>query len=428
MMAHNATWMIVCKALQSLVQMVLGMITARYLGPSDYGLISYAAAVTAFAVPFMRLGLDETLVREYVAEPDREGEIASTALVMNGLSGLACMVCVILFVSAANAGEPVTILVCGLYSLSLLFQAVEMMQYWFHARLLSRYASGAMLMAYGIVAVYRILLLILRKSVYWFAVVHCLEYALTGAVLLVVYSGQKGKLRRPSLRMAKRLFSRSRYYILAGLMVTVFHNTDHIMLKLMLGDGANGYYTAAVTCTIVVSFVYNAVIDAWRPVILKHHGRGDGEFQRHLVCLYAVMICMTLLQAVCFTVLGRILVLFLYGSAYLPAVPVLWILVWMQPFSYMGTIRNIWILAEEQHSLLWKINLCGAVANVGLNGLLIPVWGAGGAAAASVVTQVFTNVIVGFFFRPIRENNRLLLKGMHPAHLREAWVIWKEKK
>ena len=120
-MARNAKWMILCKAAQSLLQMVLGMVTARYLGPSGYGLISYAAAVTAFAIPFMRLGLDETLVREYVAGPEREGETAATALLLNGLSGLACMACTLLFVTVANAGEPVTILVCALYSLSLLF-------------------------------------------------------------------------------------------------------------------------------------------------------------------------------------------------------------------------------------------------------------------------------------------------------------------
>ena len=40
-----------------------------------------------------------------------------------------------------------------------------------------------------------------------------------------------------------------------------------------------------------------------------------------------------------------------------------------------------------------------------------------GAAIASLITQFFTNVIIGFVFKPIRENNRLMLKGLDPRVL-----------
>ena len=36
----NASWIIVCKVMQSILQLVIGMISARYLGPDNYGLIS----------------------------------------------------------------------------------------------------------------------------------------------------------------------------------------------------------------------------------------------------------------------------------------------------------------------------------------------------------------------------------------------------
>jgi hypothetical protein len=38
-----------------------------------------------------------------------------------------------------------------------------------------------------------------------------------------------------------------------------------------------------------------------------------------------------------------------------------------------------------------------------------------GAAVASLITQFFTNVVIGFIFKPIRENNRLMLKGLNPG-------------
>ena len=59
----NAKWIIVCKVVQSLLQLVIGMLCARYLGPSNYGLINYAASIVAFVLPIMQLGLQSTLVQ-----------------------------------------------------------------------------------------------------------------------------------------------------------------------------------------------------------------------------------------------------------------------------------------------------------------------------------------------------------------------------
>ena len=82
-------------------------------------------------------------------------------------------------------------------------------------------------------------------------------------------------------------------------------------------------------------------------------------------------------------------------------------------------IRNIWILAEEKYDLLWRINLCGAIANVILNAFMIPSWGAWGAALASMLTQLFMNFVLGFLMPSLRPNNRLMMKGLHPKQIIE---------
>ena len=111
----------------------------------------------------------------------------------------------------------------------------------------------------------------------------------------------------------------------------------------------------------------------------------------------------------------------LYGEAYTASVPVLRILIWFIVFSYMGTVRNVWILAEQKQKYLWIINLSGALFNVILNAVMIPHWGAAGAAFASLLTQFFTNFVLGFIIKPIRENNRLMLRGLNPVFaLKEA--------
>ena len=112
----NASWIIVCRIVQSLLALIIGMISARYLGPSNFGLLNYASSVVAFVVPLAQLGLRNVLVEEIISHPEREGKTLGTSLVMSVISSLLCMVGCAAFVSIANAGERDTLIVCILYS------------------------------------------------------------------------------------------------------------------------------------------------------------------------------------------------------------------------------------------------------------------------------------------------------------------------
>lgn len=415
----NASWIIVCRIAQSLITLVIGMLTARYLGPSNYGIINYVASVVAFALPIMQLGLNHTLVKEFVQSPDCEGAILGTALVINIISSIFCMIGSILFVTIIDAGETETILVCVLYSLILLFQATEMTQYWFQSKLLSKYPSLATLGAYILVALYKIYLLITQKSVIWFAFSNALECFLVSIILMTIYKKIGNQPLSINWRMGRDMLSRSKYYIIPSLMVMVFQHTDRIMIKLMIGEVETGMYSAAITCIGISGFVFAAVIDSVRPAILEEKERNQELYKKKVSQLYSVITCMSLAQSLGMTVLAKPLVFFLYGEAYMKAANIVAVAVWYVTFAYYGSVRNIWILAEGKQQYLFGINVVGAVANILLNVLFIPIWGGVGAAIASFITQFFTNVILGFIFKPIQENNQLMLKGLNPKMILE---------
>lgn len=417
---NNAKWIIICKVIQSLLQLVIGMLCARYLGPENYGLINYASSIVAFVLPIMQLGLQSTLVQEFTEKPHEEGKIMGTALVMDLVSSVFCIGMVGVFVSVANAGETQTIIVCLLFSISLIFRAFELLQCWFQYKLKSKFPSIVMLFAYMAVSLYRIFLLVTSKNVFWFAVVNSVDYGIIGIALLIIYNKISTQKLEFSLGLVKTLFSRSKYYIMASMMMTLFQNTDHIMLKLISGDAENGFYTAAITCATILQFVFIAIVDSMRPVILAGKQTGSADYEKNLSRLYCVTIYMGLAQGIGFSIFAKLMVYIMYGAEFMPTVPVLQVLAWYIIFSYMGPVRNIWILAEGKQSILWKINLAGALMNVAINALLIPVMGAVGAAAASLFTQIFTNFILGFIVKPLRENNKLMLKGLNPKYLLDA--------
>ena len=203
-------------------------------------------------------------------------------------------------------------------------------------------------------------------------------------------------------------------------MVTIFAQTDRVMLKLMVNDAATGYYSAAVSCAGMTSFIFTAIIDSARPSIFEGKKIGQEIFERNIIRLYSVIIYFALLQCVFITAFAKIIINILYGNDYASSVDALRLIVWYTTFSYIGSVRNIWILAEGKQKLLWILNLSGALLNVVLNYILIPVWGIMGASFASLITQFFTNVVMGFIIKPIRRNNALMGKGLNPKYLIEV--------
>lgn len=413
----NAAWIIACRIIQAILSLFVGMWTARYLGPSNYGLINYAASLAAFVAPIACLGISEVFVLEVVNSPDEEGEILGTSIGINILMAVICIAGIALFTQLTSPSEAETKIVCGFYSIVLLFRAVHIVQYWFQAKLLSKYTAIASVITYFVVSAIKIVLLVLQKNVFWFVGCCLLDEALIAGSNIWLYYRLGGKACVFSKRVAKRLISKSKHYIIPNLMITVFLQTDRIMLKLMVGNAFAGLYSAALTCANLSSFVFLAVIDSYRPSILLSRKENVNLFERRIRELNGFVIYMSLAQCVVMMLFSKPIIRILYGIDYINAAGVLQILVWYTLFSYLGVVRNIWVLAENKEQHLWKINVAGALINIAMNYFLIPRYNALGAAIASLFAQFFTNVVMCITFKPYRHAIWLMLEGLNPKYI-----------
>ena len=410
----NASWIIGAQIVKALLGLVISMFTARYLGPSNYGLINYAASIVAFAAPIMYLGLKNILVQEIVTAPHREGETLGTSICLSFCSSILCIAGIAAFVSIANAGEQETLIVCLLYSGLLVFQSVELIVYWFQARLLSKYSSIVSLCAYILVSAYKVFLLVTSKGIYWFTLSNAIDYCIISGTLLFIYRRKSVQKLRFSWKTARALLGRSKYYIVSDLMIVIYGQTDRIMLKLMIGDTETGYYSAAIYCAGLASFVFTAIIDSMRPMIFQRKTESTTAFEACVSQLYSVVIYLAAAYSAAMTLFAPLVIRVLYGHEYLAAIPVLQIVVWYCTASYLGGARDIWILAESKQKHLLLINALGAGLNILLNAIFIPIWHAAGAATASVITQYAINIIFTSVYKPTRRTGYLMLKGCDP--------------
>ena len=419
----NAGYLIVGKIVQMAFSMVIGLLTARYLGPSNYGLINYASAYTGFFAAVCTLGINNVLVKEFIDHPEEEGKIIGTTLGLRAISSILSALAIAAITFVLDANEPTTKLVVVLASVGMVFQIVETFNYWFQSRLESKVTAVATLIAYIVSSAYKIYLLAVGASVQYFVLVSSLDYVCLGIILYVEYKKRTKSNLKFSWRYGKQLLGKSCHFIIASLMVSIYAQTDKLMLKHLIGQTEDGYYATACSLCTMWCFILSAIIDSVYPSIMEASKAGnEALFKRRNVQLYAIVFYLSVFVSLCFTVLARPVIRILYGESYLPAVSPLRVITWYTAFSYLGVARNAWVVAKDRQKYLFWIYAASALANVVLNYLLIPSMGATGAAIASLAAQVFTTMVVPFFISGMRENSMLMLDA-----ILLKGIVWKKQ-
>lgn len=410
--AANALWLMAGRITNKLLVFVTGVLLARYLGSEQYGLLSYAGAYLTFFSAVCGLGLDTVTVKALVDRPEEEGCTVGTALALRGIAAVLAALVMTGAAAIADRQEPLTVAVTALYSLSLLPQSFEVLKRWFQRRLESKYAALAASLGCAASAVWKLALMILGADLGWFALATAVEYAVMGLLLLGAYRKRGGRPLRFSGQTAKYLLRSGRGFLLSGIMVSVYASTDKLMLGRLLDKDAVACYSLAVSLCAVWGFVLEAVIESAQPEILTLYGRDREGWKEQNRRLYRLVFYGALAMSLVTCLVAEPLVLLLYGGAYAGAVAPLRIVVWYTAFSYLGGARNAWILCENAQGQLKYLYTAAAILNAGLNILLIPVWGASGAAVASLATQIASSLVIPLVIPALRPNGTLMLEAI----------------
>lgn len=407
----NASWIIFGKIMQMLISVIVSMLTARYLGPQDYGVINYAGSYIAFFTALSTLGINSILVKELIEEPEKQGETIGTTIVLRFASSVLSILTIFAIVSLVDYNEPTTKMVVFLCSLRLIFEVFETFDYWFQSKLRSRIPTIAKTIAIVVVSIYKILILYLGKNVFWFAVSTSLDYFVFAIILLIIYYKSDGQPLAYSCQRAISLLRRSNHFILSGIAISIYGYTDRLMIKQMLTSAEVGYYSVAKSTSEMWTFVLIAIIDSVRPTIMQMFSKNTEIFYKRLIQLYSIIIYLSFFVSFMFVLVGYPIILFLYGEDYIFATSSLKIITWSTAFSYLGVARNIWIVCENKQRYLLSIYAISAVINVVLNYYLIENLGIDGAAITAVITQVISSLIIPSFYKDLQFNSKLILEA-----------------
>ncbi len=407
----NASWIIAGKLAQMLISMVVGLLTARYLGPDRYGTINYANSYIAFFTAICTLGINSILVKEILEKPNEQGEIIGTTLVLRFFSSVLSIVTIFAIVSVVDKDEPTTILVVLLCSLRLFFEIFDTFDYWFQARLQSKVPAVAKTMAILVVSLYKVLILILKKNILWFAIATSIDYVVYAIVLIFAYRKNDGQSLVYSGKRALQLLMRSYHFMLSGIAIAIYGYIDRLMIKQLLKNQDVGLYSAATNVSMMWTFILLAIIDSMRPTIMLLYEKNREQFYRRLTQLYSIIIYLSAFVSFFFFIFGYQIIDLLYGEKFISAASTLRIVTWSTAFAYLGVARNIWIICENKQKYLLKLYVLSAIVNIFFNYYLIPRCGIEGAAWTAVITQVSSSVVIPLFYKDLRANTIFIFKA-----------------
>lgn len=408
----NAGWIIGARIVQMVFSLLVSILSARLLGPSNYGLINYGITYTTFFMSLCTLGINSVIVKSFVDFPKEKGETLGTTIVLRLISSTLSIGIIILISCFLDRGEMETVIIVGLCAICLIFQAFDTIAYYFQSLYQSKYSSLVSLIGYMVASIYKIGLLLLSMDLRWFALATSVDYIVIAVLLIYIYNRKGGPKLSFSWKKGKALLSKSYHYILSGAMVAIYGQIDKLMLKQMMDQTAVGYYSIAVSISNIWVFVLAAIIDSMFPTILQLHKIDKKQFERKNRQLYGIVFYVSMCVSVVLTIVGRFAILILYGKSYLPSVGVLYVVTWYTAFSYLGQARNAWLVCENKQKYLKYMYVAAIIVNVILNYVMIPVWGAMGAGLASLITQILTSIGFPALITEMRPNVKLMLQAI----------------
>ncbi|CAA9487735.1 MAG: hypothetical protein AVDCRST_MAG30-1194 [uncultured Solirubrobacteraceae bacterium] len=382
-----------------IVGMIVSLVTvpllARALGVNGFGVWTAALAFVSIFGSLTEGGLGAAATMRMSADPEHEGEWLGALGSLRTLVSIVVLILCLAVIPVVLEDSGDTRLVAAILSATVLFAGAASLMSVFQSRL-----RGAIPLALSIL-----------QSLLWLGTVVAVAAIGAGVVTVAAgYTAVMGVIALAQVLATRRLARlawrgvRARWGALlrvavpiglAGVFITIYYKADAILLLRLGSEAEAGVYGAAYRILDPLLFLPQTVMAAIFPVMSAMRGAADDARLRRVVQLAADYMAALSLPILAVTVvLSGPIVALLFGTEFERSAEVLPILMIAFVAICYGSLAGY--LAPVV-GLQWRLTLfagIGALANIGLNIVLIPEYGAVGSAWATVLTEGLTMLLL----------------------------------
>ena len=383
----NTGWMFFGQVFALVLSFFIGAWLARYLGPTNYGIINYAVAFSGLFGFVASLGVDVILIRELVKTPERRDELMGTCFVLKLIGGV-----IALALAAAAAfifeASPLNRLFIIIFSLSFITQSFNVIVYYFQAGVKAKHNAISQIVANLITAIFKIIFILSGADLIWIIIIFAAD-SVWQTILFVYYYQHQG-LRLGAWRfdksLAGKILSGSWLLMLSAAASFIFMKIDQVMIGRMIGEGAVGLYAVAVKFGEIWYFLPGIICSSLFPAIVNARQVSAELYKQRLRNFYILMLSVSIFIALGTTILSRPAVLILFGQEYLSSVALLRIYVWSGVGLFLGWAVQQRLMVENRLKTVFVAYLIIMLLNIGLNIIFINRFGLTGAAWATLIS------------------------------------------
>ncbi|MFZ4857333.1 MAG: flippase [Desulfuromonadaceae bacterium] len=410
----NTGWLFADNILRMGVGLFVSVWITRYLGPEQFGALSYATAFVFVFSSISLLGLDWIVVRNIVREPLRRDEILGSAFALKLVGGAITYGLTVAGIILLRPADQLSSMLVAIIALGMIFQSFGTIGFYYQSQVQSKCAVYAKITAFLIITAVKVSLILLHAPLAAFAWAGLGEIALGSIGLIAAYriSGLSLAAWRATRTMAKELLRDSWPLLLTDIVMLSYMRIDQVMLGEMAGTTEVGVYAVAVLLAEVWTFIPMAVTSSVFPGVVEARGLSPELFNERLQQYFNLMAFLGYVVAIPVTLIAGWVVTFLYGTAYSSAGPMLIGLIWAGLFINLTIARSSFLMTMNWTRLHFITDLMGLLVNVTLNFLLIPRFGGVGAVIASLIAYWFVAHGSCFLFRPLFSTGAMLTRAL----------------
>jgi len=401
----NTLWIFSGKIIGIGLSFISVVLVARHLGPQDFGSLSYALSAIGIVAVVGHLGLSGLVVRDLVKHPDECNTILGTV----GFLKIAAMGCgyiiIALVIGVLEGFNNIEFCLVAISGSSLLLLPSETINFWFQSCVQAKYTSSVDIISGLSATALKVLLAIGGFSVIYFSFVPVLN-ALISACLLIVLYNKTSEIKlahwKVSISKAKELISQSWMIYLGSFFAVIYLKVDQLMLRWLANTNEVGQYAVASQISEAFYFIPTAIVVSFFPRLISLHKQSILLFNLRLQHLFDSLTALSLVLIIAVSISFQHLLPILFGAAYSGSISILIVHIWSGVFIFQRALFSKWILIEGLLEFSLITQGFGALANIGLNFLLIPKLGGIGAAYATLFSYATASFLSLFFYKKTR--------------------------
>lgn len=385
--AKNTLFLTVGSVVQKLLAFVYFTLLARhFLPPEDVGRYLYALSYVAMFSVIVDFGMQPALIREIAKDRSRTGAIVSNTLGIKAVFAIATALIMLVAVQLTE-NDAIKIALVSIAAITLVLDSVQLTFYAVlrgYERL--KYEALGVLIGQTITVATGALLLVFKQPLPFL-----MFSFVAGSLWNAGYSFSRARrLTGAKFGLSfdrgiwKELLSLSWPFMVAAVFVRIYSSADSVLLNRIAGNVVAAFYGVPYKFVFAFQFIPIALAAALYPAFAREF-QTDKKRTGELFALserYLMLIVFPLLAGM--VVLAKPIIITFYRAQYLPSVPIMMALAWCLIPAFLDYPVGALLNAARRQNVQTVLMGIVMALSIALNLILIPRFGAIGAAVAAI--------------------------------------------